>query len=37
MKGPVAYINLKKEVNPKFCKAWSLPYALRDRVGEELA
>lgn len=28
MKGPVAHINLKKDVNPKFCKARSLLYAV---------
>lgn len=36
MKGPPAHLNLRKDVNPKFLKARSLPYALRDKVAAEL-
>lgn len=36
MKGPAAHANLKKEVNSKFFKPCSLPWALRDRVAAGL-
>lgn len=36
MNGPAAYINLNKEVSPKFFKPRSLPYASYDIVAAEL-
>ncbi|KAK8783048.1 hypothetical protein V5799_015611 [Amblyomma americanum] len=36
MKGPPASIAMKKDATPRFLKARSLPYSLREKVGMEL-
>lgn len=36
MRGPPVNIALKKDANPRFLKACSLPYALRNKVAAEL-
>ena len=36
MKGAKAHIYLKDDVEPKFCKPLPVPYALKDRIEQEL-
>ncbi|XP_064470040.1 uncharacterized protein K02A2.6-like [Ornithodoros turicata] len=36
MVGPPAHLHLKQGITPKFCKARSLPYVMRDKVSAEL-
>ena len=36
LKGYKAKVTAKKEAQPHFCKACTVPYALRDKVDEEL-
>ena len=36
MKHLKAYLALKTNVTPRFCHEWAVPYAIKERVGQEL-